>query len=275
MYINAFRASKVMVYVHNPNQERHYFCALSRQFFFINLRKHLRQQKIEISSLLSFQMVVPNEKTVYGSASTIVLTTGRYTTSDASYCYRNEKYSQVLYITRTHLKALDQPSQRCNQRNANITTSTCIARFLEKKLGCNPMILGSEFSQTPKCTNKTQLLALANASKQFAEADEDDIYEITGCLPSCEKDQYSLRVDPLKSELETRHKCQVHLEFIMLDSSYKEEEQYIIYDLNSFIADVGGYMGLLLGSSLLSLYKVLETIMRKVLCRPFKGNTGI
>ena len=167
------------------------------------------------------------------------------------------------------MKALDQPSQRCQQENSNITTSACIARYLEKNLGCNPMILGSQFSKTPRCTNKTELLAFANASKLFGDADENDIYEMTGCLPSCEKDQYSLTVDPLKSELGTR--CQVHLEFIMLDSSYKEEEQYIIYDVSSFIADVGGYMGLLLGSSLLSLYMAMESVLRKLLCRPFRN----
>ena len=220
-------------------------------------------------------MVVPNEKTLYGSASTIVLTTGQYSTSDSAYCYRTEKYSQVIYITKTHMKTLDQPSQRCSQGNANITTSVCIARFLEKNLGCNPLILGSQSSKTSQCTTKTQLLALANASKQFEDADEDDIYAMTGCLPSCEKDQYSLTVDPLKSEIGTKFRCEVHLQFTMLDSSYKEEEQYIIYDVNSFIADVGGYMGLLLGSSLLSLYMAMEAFMRKLLCRPFRGKTDV
>ena len=31
--------------------------------------------------------------------------------------------------------------------------------------------------------------------------------------------------------------------------------QYVIYDALAFLADIGGYMGLLLGYSLLSLYK--------------------
>ena len=40
----------------------------------------------------------------------------------------------------------------------------------------------------------------------------------------------------------------------MDDRTIVEEEQYVIHDLYSFFADIGGYMGLLLGSSLLSLY---------------------
>ena len=33
-----------------------------------------------------------------------------------------------------------------------------------------------------------------------------------------------------------------------------EEEQYVIYDGNSFLADVGGFLGLVLGSSMLNIY---------------------
>ena len=48
----------------------------------------------------------------------------------------------------------------------------------------------------------------------------------------------------------------------MHDSSYLQEEQYLIYDYNGFIADIGGYMGLLLGSSILSLFDLAEKFLR-------------
>ena len=211
-------------------------------------------------------MVVPNEKAVYGSASRTVSLTNLYDTNTGNIaCSRWRKYHQVIYITKTHAKALDQPSQRCTKESLNITTNACINNYLEKNLGCNPMVLGSQFSKTPKCTTKKQLQALANLTKQFQRADENDIYELTGCLPSCTGNRFSLTVDPLQSEIEIQSQCQMHLEFIMVDSSYKEEEQYVIYDVDSFIADVGGFMGLLLGSSLLSLYMAMEACVRKLL----------
>ena len=52
-----------------------------------------------------------------------------------------------------------------------------------------------------------------------------------------------------------------------MEKSYREEEQYVIYDTDSFFADVGGYMGLLLGSSLFSLYNEIEALMKRLLCR--------
>ena len=63
----------------------------------------------------------------------------------------------------------------------------------------------------------------------------------------------------------------IHLRIKIMDRSYTEIEQYIIYDTGSFFADVGGFMGLLLGASLLSLYSELEALLRKFLCRSKKG----
>ena len=56
--------------------------------------------------------------------------------------------------------------------------------------------------------------------------------------------------------------------FRIADKFVDIRKQYVIYDNNSFIADVGGFMGLLLGSSMLGLYNELESLLRKVLCKP-------
>ena len=42
--------------------------------------------------------------------------------------------------------------------------------------------------------------------------------------------------------------------FLFEDGSYQLQEEYVMYDMNDFIADVGGYLGLLLGHSVLSVY---------------------
>ena len=57
---------------------------------------------------------------------------------------------------------------------------------------------------------------------------------------------------------------------------YDELKQYLIYDETHFIADFGGYLGLLLGSSLLSLYdkvkrwlKALHKLISEKLLRKY------
>jgi hypothetical protein len=41
--------------------------------------------------------------------------------------------------------------------------------------------------------------------------------------------------------------------------------EYDTYDLNSFIADVGGYLGLCLGMSVISFYNIALVIANKIL----------
>ena len=98
-------------------------------------------------------------------------------------------------------------------------------------------------------------------------------------MSACEKDRYSLSTDPLKTDTAFvslgEVNCQLHIEFRILDNSYKVEEQYLLYQMDSFIADVGGYMGLLLGISLLSLYRATDHCMRKILRKAGRGKIMI
>jgi hypothetical protein len=57
------------------------------------------------------------------------------------------------------------------------------------------------------------------------------------------------------------------------NSRYEVREQYVIYDSDSFIADVGGFLGLLLGHSAYSVYREVEDwVGRRV---GGKGKIGI
>ena len=42
------------------------------------------------------------------------------------------------------------------------------------------------------------------------------------------------------------------------------KEEYLIYDWDSFISDIGGYIGLLLGSSLYSLYQDMAVMVGRM-----------
>ena len=133
-------------------------------------------------------------------------------------------------------------------------------------------------------------------------SDEMKIYEETGCLFSCEKFVYELRPkgsltrDPdvfrtMFPEFEYVSDL-VSIHFYFKSGDYMEFEQvrplgktdflastsvlptlcrinlstqYKIYDMNSLIADVGGYLGLLLGHSLLSLYHGLAATYDKMI----------
>ena len=90
---------------------------------------------------------------------------------------------------------------------------------------------------------------------------------MTGCLSSCEKDIYRIVAEPIYT-LQKTGKCE---EFYLLlritDRSYEKRKQYIIYDTDSFIADIGGYMGLLLGCSIMSVFNEIDLILSSCISR--------
>ena len=198
-------------------------------------------------------MYVPNSVKVYGSNMDDI------TISPLGYKY----YYKRMIMTKTHLKSLNQPSEPCSSDRRRPDTSICIAKHIEEKLGCNPLILGSRPRQLT-CNSSSQWEMAAALNKKFQEANAKQFYEMTGCLSSCEKDKYHKIESEVTSK--TKKNGDLHLAFRIMDGSYEEREQYIIYDLDSFIADVGGFMGLLLGCSILSLYSELEAILGKRMC---------
>ena len=107
--------------------------------------------------------------------------------------------------------------------------------------------------------------------------DENGIHGLTGCLASCNKDEFQaelseIQVEEIESEtgswgggwdVTEKRSLKVFIHF--LNGRYEEKEQYIIYDSNTMIADIGGYMGLLLGYSLLSIYEIAEQMWLKII----------
>ena len=112
------------------------------------------------------------------------------------------------------------------------------------------------------------------------EADDNDVYKMTDCLSSCHKSTFELELSQQnKNNLEdsrdsallltTRYPLKRYelrkqvganvLEFCTIESNLFDSAQYLVYDWNSFIADVGGYLGLLLGQSCLGMYHLMVT----------------
>ena len=172
-----------------------------------------------------------------------------------------------LRIAKSHVKALDQPSQPCTKDTKNPDTTACIARFIEDNVGCGIRLLGNDNGngKKPTCSSGSQLRNLSKIFEALKHADDKFIYEQTGCLASCEKYEYQgfeyHRSDVLWQRCQG-DPCNLALRPEINDRSYDEKRQYVVYDFNSFIADVGGFIGLLLGFSTLSLFKELEKLLR-------------
>ena len=96
------------------------------------------------------------------------------------------------------------------------------------------------------------------AKLDYLRMSEAALVNKTGCLPSC--DRYETAMESTSGDGKYGNTWQVDnnptmkLVFGFEDESYNVREEYIVYDTSNFIADVGGYLGLLLGHSILSIY---------------------
>ena len=89
----------------------------------------------------------------------------------------------------------------------------------------------------------------------------------TLCPPACEKEKFDLKIETETDTWKESGSSDVLLVLTIYERSYVEEEQYVIYDFNSFFADVGGFMGLALGSSMLKIYDELVDLVNRVKLR--------
>ena len=85
---------------------------------------------------------------------------------------------------------------------------------------------------------------------------------MSGCLAPCHRWEYEL-ADGMDPPHSTPHKYDAvvgegeqWMSFVVKipNGRYLEYQQYFIYLFEDFVADIGGFLGLLLGHSLLSLY---------------------
>ena len=120
------------------------------------------------------------------------------------------------------------------------------------------------------------MIKYAEWDRKLVEANETEIFHMTGCLSTCDIYEYSAEpeieyVNPSETESNIiqigfhfksgRHELKEQANIIkylyklLTIKSIYSLFQYIIYDWDSCFADVGGYLGLLLGQSIYGIYE--------------------
>ena len=109
--------------------------------------------------------------------------------------------------------------------------------------------------------------------RQLSTLGPADLTLRTGCVPSCELTSFRTRT-VLSDSLP--HYPGVHppnyttlVQIMYSGGDYLFREEYLDYDFKDLVADFGGYLGLLLGHSLLSFFD-----MGHLLCKRCKKEVG-
>ena len=201
------------------------------------------------------QMFVPNGVMGFGST---------YKLHSIKTSRLPKTYTEYLQVHRTHRKYLDHPQERCSNEAQAPNMTACIAEYIAAQIGCSVKIQEFEPTNFPSCKTEMELEAFVNISRKLEQSGATGVYDTTGCLSSCEKVKYDLWLENWPESKNRKKHSEVLLIFTIYERSYQEEEQYIIYDSNSFFADIGGFMGLVLGSSMLNIYDEVVGLLRRL-----------
>ena len=157
------------------------------------------------------------------------------------------------YVIKNKLQAIDRKGQRCyNDDGLRKSVGRCIVKYLEDSHNCTVHNLMANNSRE-FCT-KLQLGAINAENNIIQDLSEADLANLTTCLPRCSRDEMSLRETPRISSYPSGPNPRMTLSFLFYDGSFDVREEYLVYDICNLIADVGGYMGLLVGQSILGIY---------------------
>ena len=222
-------------------------------------------EKVDVYVYQKGQMIIPTDTWVYGS--------DKKTTSIEP----NTSYTFMYHILQDEEVALDQRVQRCHEPNNSPNISNCVALFVEQKFNCSLPLLGG-FDLTNACEGMEWN---GNASKAFQYVQhklrvmtELEIFQKTGCMPSCQRQK--IHLNTIEAKQEKAEDPKIWWLFSFRDGQYNLHEEYYVYDKESLIADIGGFLGLLLGHSLLSMYHITamkmmspQSVLRRWLA---KGN---
>ena len=173
---------------------------------------------------------------------------------------RDRVHRKEFYIHKNRVVKVDKKEQRCKNEATEHSPGPahCITKYLEGTYNCTAYMLMADKTK-PFCQKET-IEKIRNTINDLGPMSEAQIFNKTGCLPHCERDEITLveiadkSQVQTKAELEELGKGNFTIVFHFEDGSYQLEEEYKVYELNDFIADVGGYLGLLLGHSVLSFY---------------------
>ena len=153
------------------------------------------------------------------------------------------------------MQLLDKPNKRCDDSEDEPFISKCVTGYIDSLVNCSTgFLMGNE--RMLLCDYEKFVESVEFARNHIQVLHESGLFKMTGCLPGCHQSKIDL-VKLFESSWNDYYGEVDHrmlLRFKILDAHYNVENEYYIYDEVSFMADVGGFLGLLLGSSMYSIY---------------------
>ncbi|XP_059096329.1 uncharacterized protein LOC131890900 [Tigriopus californicus] len=182
--------------------------------------------------------------------------------------------SSVISLEEKVMSSKSRPGHICDERG-QAKTFQCTQKYIASNMPCHlPWLPKNEASPKRPCNETKDWTSLTVMWMDlYKNVTYDKFVRTTGCVPNCRIRKYdakitSSNIPPLFDSLPFNHS---HTLFIqMRQSMITVQSEKFFYDSSSFIADVGGFLGLLLGLSVMDIAEILIDVAQKVVGVPTK-----
>ena len=158
-------------------------------------------------------------------------------------------YIYITLIKQIDTLNINKHSYTCNEDNQNHFMH-CMEKYYSKRLGCSlPWIIKDAHNNPDDniCTGKDKFEEFKNFSMNILRTEEAKNLIEEGCfIPNCLQRSWDMKIEKLPN-------LGSGFEFFMPQKAkvlLRKEKK--LYTMINFFAEVGGYLGLLLGESLIS-----------------------
>ena len=180
-------------------------------------------------------------------------------------------YQNVIFMGKQEVtKRLKKSKFNCLEDNSNKQTE-CINEYYASKLNCTLPWVPSNNPNNPQnrqqCQGKEKFTEFRNLSMSIGNPEVIGELEKKGCIiPNCEERTWHIE----SFQKENISNFNVSEENLILTISFSHSSKVLVrneinlYTVSSFFADIGGYLGLLLGESLISYFLLIIQWLKKI-----------
>ena len=205
--------------------------------------------------------------------------------ADSPYLYNSIEYNQWLWFRneknlymelgkQTDTINIKKSNYTCDEYNSN-SFMHCMENYYSKKMGCIlPWTLNNnlEYDNMKICKGKEKFKLFRNIAMNILKPEESNELINEGCfIPNCVQRLWKIKKENYDDN-EKNGKLTTGFQYEWFQHTpILLREEVELYTLVNFFAEVGGYLGLLLGESLLS-YVITTSRWVQVLWVKFKAN---
>ena len=158
------------------------------------------------------------------------------------------KSLEVSFSVLSRSRLADEDYSCAEEENYSFTR--CLQDFIAKTVGCS--LNWFQMSMHPKCSTKEELIETKKIMDWIKSSPGKNVSYISGCFQKCKSLEYD--ISEVSEEKIVWERDWISEVFINTNSAKEIQViEFISYDLWNMIGDCGGYLGLFLGWSLLSI----------------------